>query len=106
VEAVLAGCFLDELPERLIGDKAYDSDALDEQMSEYGIEMISPNRSNRKQKTQDGRQLRRYRRRWKVERLFAWMQNYRRLVTRWEYHIENFLGFVQLACLLMLLKHL
>jgi transposase len=94
------------LPERLIGDKAYDSDALDEQMSEYGIEMISPNRSNRKQKTQDGRPLRRYRRRWKVERLFAWMQNYRRLVTRWEYHIENFLGFVQLACLLMLLKHL
>ena len=107
MEAVLAGCFLDELPERLIGDKAYDSDSLDEQLAEeYGIEMISPNRSNRKQKTQDGRPLRRYRRRWKVERLFAWMQNYRRLVTRWEYRIENFLGFVQLACLLMLLKHL
>jgi hypothetical protein len=29
VEAVLAGCFLDELPERLIGDKVYGSDALD-----------------------------------------------------------------------------
>jgi transposase len=95
------------LPERLIGDKAYDSDALDEQLTEeYGIEMISPNRSNRKQKTQAGRPLRRYCRRWKVERLFAWMQNYRRLVTRWEYRIENFLGFVQLACLLMLLRHL
>jgi len=95
------------LPERLIGDKAYDSDALDEQLAEkYGIEMISPNRSNRKQKTQDGRPLRRYCRRWKVERLFAWMQNYRRLVTRWEYRIENFLGFVQLACLLMLIRHL
>jgi transposase len=107
VEAVLAGCFLDELPERLIGDKVYDSDALDEQLAkEYDIEMISPNRSNRKQKTQDGRPLRRYRRRWKVERLFAWMQIYRRLVTRWEYRIENFLEFVQLACLLMLLKHL
>ena len=107
MEAVLAGCFLDELPERLIGDKAYDSDALDEQLAEkYGIEMISPNRSNRKQKTQDGRPLRRYCRRWKVERLFAWMQNYRRLVTRWEYRIENFLGFVQLACLLMLIRHL
>jgi hypothetical protein len=79
------------LPERLIGDKAYDSDSLDEQLAEeYGIEMISPNRSNRKQKTQDARPLRRY----------------RRLVTRWEYRIENFLGFVQLACLLMLLKHL
>jgi transposase len=106
VDAVLSGCFLDELPERLIGDNAYASDALDEQMSEYGIEMISPSRVNRKQKTRDGRLLRRYRRRWKVERLFAWMQNYRRLVTRWECHLENFLGFVQLACLLMLLKHL
>jgi transposase len=107
VEVVLAGCFLDEVPERLIGDKAYDSDALDQILAEeYGVEMISPNRSNRKQKTQDGRPLRRYRRRWKIERVFAWMQNYRRLVTRWEYHIENFLGFVQLACVLMLIRHL
>jgi transposase len=95
------------LPDRLIGDKAYDSDALDQTLAEdYGIEMISPNWANRKNKTQDGRPLRRYRRRWKVERIFAWMQNYRRLVTRWEYHIENFLGFVQLACLLILLRHL
>jgi transposase len=107
VEAVLAGCFLDEVPERLIGDKAYDSDTLDQMLAEdYGIETISPNLSNRKQKTQDGRPLHRYRSRWKIERVFAWMQNYSRLVTRWEYHIENFLGFVQLACLLMLLRHL
>jgi hypothetical protein len=64
VEAVLAGCFLDQLPERLIGDKAYDSAALDEQMAEeYGIEMIALNRRNPKRQTQDGRQLRRYRRR-------------------------------------------
>ena len=107
MEAVLAGCFLDQLPQRLIGDKAYDSDALDQILAEeYGIAMISPNRRNRKQKTQDGRQLRRYRRRWKVERLFAWMHNFRRLVTRWEYKIENFLGFAQLACILILLRHL
>jgi hypothetical protein len=64
VEAVLAGCFLDQLPERLIGDKAYDSATLDEQMAEeYGIEMIALNRRNPKRQTQDGRQLRRYRRR-------------------------------------------
>ena len=48
MEAVLAGCFLDELPEKLIGDKAYDSDALDQTLAEeYGIEMIAPNRGNR-----------------------------------------------------------
>ncbi len=44
--------------------------------------------------------------RWKVERLFAWLHNYRRLVTRWEYHIENFLGFVHLACFKLLLRYL
>jgi transposase len=107
VEYVLAGSFLDQLPVRLVGDKAYDSDPLDRTLQEeYGIEMIAPNRRGRKCRTQDGRKLRRYRKRWKVERLFAWMHNFRRLVTRWEYHVENFLGFVHLACLHMLLRHL
>jgi transposase len=106
VEEVLAGNLLDELPARFISDKAYDSDALDQRLAaEYAIELIAPNRRRRSQ-TQDGRRLRRYRRRWKVQRLFAWMHNSRRLVTRWEYHIENFLGFVQLACLHLLLRHL
>lgn len=106
MEAVLVESFLDQLPARLIGDKAYDSDELDEKMSACGVEMIAPHRSNRKQITQDKRPLRRYRPRWKVERLFAWMHNYRRLVTRWEHHIENFLGFVQLARLLIFFRHL
>src|SRR5450755_395783 len=56
--------------------------------------------------TQDGRVLRRYRRRWKSERLFAWLHNYRRIVIRWEYYPENFLGMVQLACAVILLRHL
>jgi transposase len=92
-------------PEKLIGDKAYDSDRLDEELSEEGIEMIAPHKRNRKKrKTQDGRSLRRYTRRWMVERFFAWIQWHRRLLTRWEYYPENFLGFVQLACMLILLK--
>jgi len=62
------------------------------------------NRAKRK-KTQDGRKLRRYRKRWRVERLFAWLRNFRRLVTRYEYHAANFLAFVQLACIMILLRH-
>jgi transposase len=94
-------------PQRLIGDRAYDSDALDVRLQEQrNIEMIAPHRSNRRKQTQDGRPLRRCRRRWKVERLFAWLQNFRRLVTRWEYHADNFLGFVQLGCIVILLRHL
>jgi transposase len=97
--------FLKEKPERLIGDKAYDSDPLDEVLLDEGIEMIAPHRNNRKKKkTQDGRKLRRYKRRWKIERLFAWLQNFRRLVVRYEYKEENFLGMAQLGCIVILLR--
>jgi transposase len=91
-------------PDNLIGDRAYDSDELDENLHQQGIEMIAPPRKNRKRRTtQDGRRLRRYERRWIVERFFAWMQWHRRLLVRWEYYAENFLGFVQLASMLILL---
>jgi len=93
-------------PEKLIGDKAYDSDALDESLKDQGVEMIAPHRSNRTLKTQDGRALRRYQRRWLVERFFAWLQWKRRLLVRWEYYAENFLGLVQLASITMLLKRI
>jgi transposase len=84
--------------ENLIGDRAYDSDPLDDQLREHGIEMIALHKSNRmKKKTQDGRRPRRYERRWIVERFFAWLQWQRRLLVRWEFYAANFLGFVQLA---------
>jgi transposase len=104
VQDTLVSVFTDEVPERLIGDKAYDSDGLDADLAEQQIEMIAPHRRNRKRKTQDGRPLRRTKRRWKVERAFAWVQNYRRLVVRYERYGVNFLGFVQLACVLILLR--
>ena len=105
VEATLASAFLKEKPERLIGDKAYNSDPLEESLLERGIEMIAPHRKNRKKKkTQDGRKLRRYRRRWNIERLFAWLQNFRRLVVRYEYKDQNFLGMAQLGCIVILLR--
>jgi transposase len=106
VEQTLDERIVADVPERLIGDKAYDSDKLDQQlMQNYGTEMIAPNRTNRSQ-TQDGRPLRRYVRRWKVERLFAWLFNFRRLVVRYEYHAENFQGFVHLAAAIILLRYL
>ncbi len=89
-------------PDVLLGDKAYDSDGLDNRLlNVYGTELIAPNRK-RRTKTQDGRKLRRYKRRWKVERLFAWLQNYRRIITRFERHSANFLSFVKLGCIMIL----
>ena len=93
------------LPARLLGDRAYDSDPLAAFLSELGIAMLAPPRPNRTNPPpQDGRSLRRYKRRWQVERLFAWFGHCRRLVVRYEYHAETSLGFVQLACIVILLR--
>ena len=106
VEATLAANCAREEPERLVGDRAYDSDPLDEALAKRGVEMIAPHRRNRKKpKTQDGRKLRRYKRRWKIERLFAWLHNFRRVVTRWERYPDNFLGMIHLASAIILLRH-
>jgi transposase len=104
VHDTLAARFVDEFPEKLIGDRAYDSDELDADLRDYGVEMIAPHNPKRKTKTQDGRPLRRYRRRWHVERLFAWMLRFRRLVTRYECHARNFSAFTKLACIVILLR--
>jgi len=107
VTATLEARIVADVPERLIGDKAYDSDPLDEQlMREYGTELIAPNKENRVVPTQDGRPLRRYIRRYKIERLFSWLFNFRRLVVRYEYHAENFQGLVHLAAAVILLRYL
>ena len=63
-----------------------------------------PSKTIKSPKTQDGRKLRRYRRRWKVERLFAWLGNFRRLPVRYEHKLENVLAFVQLGCIIILLE--
>ena len=95
-----------QMPERLIGDKAYDSDRLDEALAERCIELIAPHRDNRKPEnaTQAGRPLRRYQRRWTVERTIARFQNFRRLCIRWEKSTALFCGFLHMGCTLLLLK--
>jgi transposase len=106
VEKTIDTSFLEHAPDRLIGDKAYDSDPLDERLrKERNVELIAPHKGNRRKPvTQDGRPLRRYRKRWRVERLFAWLHNFRRIVTRYDYYALNYLGFVQLGCLIILLR--
>lgn len=94
-------------PQRLIYDPAADSDPLRARLARRGIELICPHRANRiKPKTQDGRKLRRYKRRWKIERTIAWISNFRRLVVRYERQITMFRAFVHVACLLIALRQL
>ena len=92
-------------PKRLLYDKAADADWLREALDVRGIALVCPHRQSRtKPATQDGRALRRYKRRYKVERSISWLHNFRRLITRWEYYPELFQSFAHLACLYTILK--
>jgi transposase len=105
IEPLLEHRQLRRRPKRLIYDTAADSDPLRARLKARGIELISPHRSNRKRaKTQDGRPLRRYKRRWKIERTNSWLQNFRRLVVRYEHRADLFQGLVSLACLYITLQ--
>ena len=84
---------------RLLYDRAADSDPLRKRLAKRCTELICPHRKNRtKPQTQDGRKLRRYKRRYKVERSISWLFNHRRLLVRHERYADLFLAFVQLSC--------
>jgi transposase len=105
IEPLLDKRVLRRKPQRLIYDRAADSDPLRARLRRRGIELICPHRKNRtKPNTQDGRALRRYKRRWRVERSIAWLFNFRRLVVRYEHHAFLFHGLIQLACLYTILQ--
>ena len=92
-------------PKRVIYDRAADSDALRERLRRRGIELICPHRKKRrKPPTQDGRPLRRYKRRWKIERTMAWIGNFKRLLLRFERRIEIYKAFFALACIMILIR--
>ena len=98
--------FTDQVPEHLLYDKAADSDPLRRRLqTERGIELVCPHRKNRKRPpTQDGRPLRRYRRRWKVERTHSWFHNFRRTIIRYETTLARYTGWIQLACIILTLR--
>src|SRR6266478_6533444 len=92
-------------PMRVIADKAYGSDPLRKRLQRRGIELICPHKKNRvRPATQDGRALRRYRRRWIVERTNAWLGNFRRLVVRYDRSLTIYGAFFHIACFMIVLR--
>jgi transposase len=107
IEETLDNTFGEKKISRLIYDKAADSDPLRSRLKKRGIDLICPHRCNRTApKSQDGRKLRRYKKRWIIERTISWLGNFRRLVVRWERKIESYNGFFTIACLVIALRRL
>lgn len=92
---------------RLIADRGYDSDPLRRALARRGIDLVCPHRINRvRPRVQDGRKLRRYSRRWIIERTIAWYGAFRRLVVRYERSTRLYLAFFHFASALIALRRL
>jgi hypothetical protein len=106
VESTLRAIPLHKSPRRLIGDKAYYSKPhRDLFRARFGLELIAKPKKHYKNSPQDGRFLRRMSRRWKVERLVAWLKMNWRIRYRRERYQQNYQGFLTLACLLLYLRN-
>jgi transposase len=91
-------------PDRIIADRAYDSRGLWDRLRQRGIDLIVPHRRRHRQAYQDGRKLRRYRRRWIIARTNAWLLSFRRLTVRYEHRLELYAAWLHLACALIVLR--
>lgn len=92
---------------RLLADAGYDSDPLRRRLRRRGTELIAPHRRNRvRPATLDGRTARRLKRRWPVERTNAWLQTFRRVLTRFDHTVLSYEAFVHLACAMITLNRL
>lgn len=85
-----------------IADKGYDSEAFVKALESKEIEAVIPSRKNRKEPRDYDKHW--YKMRNIVERTFNWLKRYRRIATRYEKTGQNFLGFFQLGCVIMLLR--
>ena len=84
-EAKITPALLDKMPDVVVADRAYDLDELRDEFAKRTSKVLAPHRSNRQKPPRDQEQMRRhYKQRWRVERLFAWLVDWRRRATRWE----------------------
>lgn len=91
----------------VIADKGYDSHPLKQRLLAKGTRLVSPNLRTRKNNREDGRRLRRYKRRWKIERTIAWVGTWwRRLTCRWEHLLSSWNGFLHAAMMVICLRRL
>jgi transposase len=92
----------DHEPEVVIADKGYDCDAFVEAVEGAGAEAVIPSRANRVEPRALDRHT--YAERNVVERFWAQAKQFRRVATRYEKKAANFLAFVWVAALTVMLK--
>jgi len=97
-------------PEEVVADLAYDSEAFRRYLRRRGIKPTIPTyQRHARKRPKRGRPIQvgpRYGSRWKVERCFAWMDNCRRLVVRYERKLHCYYAFCLFAVILWCVNHI
>ena len=92
----------DHAPDVVIADRGYDKKALVEEIESRGAQAVIPTQANRKEQREVDEHL--YRERNLCERFWSKVKQYRRVATRYEKKAANFLAFVKVAAIMVLLK--
>ena len=79
----------------LVADKGYDSKALRDWLAERGTTAVIPPRKNRKVQYHYDKTV--YRQRNIIERMFCRLKDWRRIATRFDRNIKNFIAAIALA---------
>lgn len=93
-------------PRKLVADRGYDSRAFRQALRRRGIRPCIPFRRNRRPRPGRKPNLEAYRERWRVERTFAWLGTFRRLLVRHERLLGVYHGFMLLAFVLICLRRI
>jgi transposase len=96
-------------PASLGADKSYDSADFRWELRRRGIQPSIPQRKWKNRRRSPGRppvvhQVSRSR--WKVERSHGWLDNWRRLVTRYDWYAESYVAFLTIACFMVALARI
>ncbi len=86
-------------PDQLLADRGYDHDRYRRQVRDHGITPVIARRQ-----TNHGSGLGRWR--WVVERTFAWLHNFRRLLVRFDRRDDIHEAFLALGCCLVCFRGL
>jgi transposase len=89
-------------PDRLLGDKGYDSDAIRNDLGQRGIEPVIPPRSNRTTPIDYDRDA--YKRRNLIERCVNRLKQFRRIATRYEKTARAYLSMLCIASTMLWMK--
>ena len=89
-------------PDATIADKGYDADHLCDGIAETGSEVVIPPKRNRTVQRPYDADL--YKERNIIERFFNKLKQFRRVATRYDKLLANFMGFVKLAAIAIWLK--